>query len=218
MKYMHLEQSIGSEQAALLRQKTVSVIGLGGIGSTVADLLVRSGINVRLVEKGRVEDIDMDRLSLFSSEDVSKFKATQAKKKLSKVNPDVTVKSFNEEVTEDALFLIESDVVLDCSASEELSPVISQYCFDKNIPCVWAAVRDNKAIVAVSDDKKPVHEHIKSLKIERTDGLFPAATHMAAGFMFTKCVKVLLGDKPKRGVVVYDVFKQEFQDLKGAKK
>ncbi len=218
MKYTHFEQAIGSDQAALLRSKTVSVIGLGGIGSTVADLLVRSGINVRLVEKGRVEDEDMDRLSLFSSEDVSKFKATQAKKKLSKINPDVTVKSFNEEVTEDALFLIESDIVLDCSANEELSPLISQYCFDKKIPCVWAAVRDNRAIVAVSDDKKPVHEHIKNLKIEATEGLFPAATHMAAGFMYTKCIKLLLGEKPKRGVVVYDVYKQQFEDLKGNKK
>ncbi len=218
MKYTHLEQALGSEQAALLRQKTVSVIGLGGIGSTVAELLVRSGINVRLVEKGRVEDADMDRLSLFSSEDSSKFKATQAKKRLSKINPDVTVKSFNEEVTPDALFLIEADLVIDCSANDELFDVISTYCFDKEIPCLWAAVRDGRVVVAASDDKKAVHEQVKNLKIERSEGLLPSSTHMAAGFLYTKCLKLLLGEKPKRGVVVYDVLKQEFQDLKGKKK
>lgn len=218
MKYAHLEQAIGQEKAALLREKTVSVVGLGGIGSTVADLLVRSGINVRLVEKGRIEEQDMDRLSLFDFGEVSKFKATQAKKRLAKINPEVTVKSFNEEVTADSLFLIEADVVLDCSSNDELSPVISQYCFEKDIPCIWSGVRDNRVVVAVSDDKKPVHEHIKNLKVERTEGLVPSATHMAAGFVYTKCVKLLLGEKPKRGVVVYDVLKQEFQDLKGAKK
>lgn len=218
MKYSHLVAAIGEDNVKTLQGKTVSIVGLGGIGSTVADLMVRSGVNMRIIEKGRVLAEDLDRLSLFGEDDDSKFKATQAKKKLAKINPEVTVKSFNEEITEDTLFLIDSDLVLDCTGNMELTEIISEYCLKQGIPCVSAHVRDTKAIVAASTDKKSAYAALKTLKIERTEGLVPSATHMAAGFMFTKALKLLTGEKLKRGVVIFDVWGQHFEDKKGNKK
>ncbi len=218
MKYIHLEEELGAEEAKLLRGKTVTVVGLGGIGSTVADLLVRTGINLRIIEKGRVEEEDLDRLSLFTQDDVSKFKATQAKKYLTKINPEPTIKSFNEEILKETLFLMDSDLVVDCSGNSELSDLISEYCFKKGIPCVLGVVRDHKCIVAASTDKKAVHAMLKGVNHERTEGLLPAATHMVAGFMYVKTLKLLLGVKPKRGVLIYDVWEQQFEDKRGKKK
>lgn len=218
MKYAHLTKELGEEQVRLLQEKTVSVIGLGGIGSTVVDLLVRSGINVRIIEKGRVEEADMDRLSLFGQDDVAKFKATQAKKKLAKINPDVKIKSFNEEISKESLFLVDADVVLDCSGDPEMTEQLSLYCKKQKLPLVFAEVRNGRAVVAHSNEKQTVWDQIKSLKDEKGEGLFPASTHMAAGFMFTKAVKLLLGDKPKRGVVIYNVLEQAFEDKRGNKK
>ena len=219
MKYVHLAEAIGEDKAASIRHKTVTVVGLGGIGSAVSTLLVRSGVPVRIIEKGRVSDEDLDRLAMFSHDDVSKFKATQAKKHLNRINPDVMVKSFNEEINKETLFLMDADVIIDCTASEELTVMISKYCYRKKIPMVFGGVRDTKTIVVsyVPGDK-PVHEQLRNIKHELTEGLIPAATYMAAGFLYIKALKILTGQKPKKGVVIYDTWKQQFEDKKGKKK
>ncbi len=209
MDYQHLVKALGEADVSKLQTSTVSVVGLGGIGSSLAELLVRSGINVRLVEKDRVLEEDMDRLSLFKHKHISKFKATEAKKILSKINPDVTVKSFNEEITEQSLFLAEADVVLDCSGDNDLTPLISKYCFENEIPCVAGGIRDTKGVVISSDEKNSVMDYYKELELDKSEGLLPSTTRIVAGLMHVQAIKLLTGRLEKGGVIVYDVWSNE---------
>jgi molybdopterin/thiamine biosynthesis adenylyltransferase len=82
MNYKLLEtcKFIGKDGLETLQSKTVSIVGLGGVGSTVAQILVRNGIKVRVVDKGRVDEKDVPRQTLFMEEDVTKFKAKQVNK------------------------------------------------------------------------------------------------------------------------------------------
>lgn len=217
-KYLHLAQELGEETVQQLREKVVTVVGLGGMGSTLAELLVRSGIGVRLIEKDRVFQEDIDRLSLFREADLTKFKATQAKKILGKINSEAMVKSFNEEITPDSMFLVDADVVMICIDDAELIERISEYCFKKKLPCGYGSVRDKRVIVATSTDKKSIFDQIKNLKIDKTEGLLPAYTHLAAGFMYVKTIKLLTDSKPRRGVLVYNAWKQCFENKRGKKK
>jgi len=50
---------LGEEQCTALRDKFVVVVGMGGVGSACATMLVRSGI-------GRLRLIDFDQVSLSS--------------------------------------------------------------------------------------------------------------------------------------------------------
>ena len=70
------------EKPATLRKKTVTVLGIGALGSAVAENLTRMGINLRIIDKDRVDEKDLDKLSLFAEEHTSKFKAKEAKKLL----------------------------------------------------------------------------------------------------------------------------------------
>lgn len=213
MEYEHLIKALGDADVSKLQTSTVSVVGLGGIGSSLADLLVRSGINVRLVEKDRVNEEDLDRLSLFEHKHESKFKATEAKKILSRINPEVTIKSFNEEITEESLFLADADIVLDCSGDNELTPVISEYCKSNGIPHIAGGIRDTKCLVIVGDEKKSVMERYEELDLDKGEGLIPASTRIIAGFMYIKAVKILTGRKLVHNVLVYDVWDQMFEDV-----
>ena len=76
-----LVEQIGFK-AQNMRSKTVTVLGLGGVGTVVAEILVRSGINVRIIDKGRILEEDLQRSFLFLEDDINKFKAKQAKKRL----------------------------------------------------------------------------------------------------------------------------------------
>ena len=212
MDYTHLIEALGEADVSKLHTSTVSVVGLGGIGSTLAELLVRSGVNVRLVEKDRVYEEDLDRLSLFEHKHVSKFKATEAKKILSRINPETTIKSFNEEINEQSLFLADADIVLDCSGDNDLTPLISKYCFEHNIPCIAGGIRDTKCLVITSSEKKSIMDQYDNLSLDRSEGLIPAATRIIAGMMYVKAVKILTGREYDDKLLVYDVWTHSFVD------
>lgn len=211
MDYEHLVDALGEADVSKLQTSTVSVVGLGGIGSTLAELLVRSGIPVRLVEKDRVAEEDMDRLSLFEHKHISKFKATEAKKILSRINPELTIKSFNEEVNEQSLFLADADIVFDCSGDNELTPLISKYCFENDIPCIAGGIRDTKCLVISSTKEKSIMDQYEELSLDRSEGLVPAATRIIAGFMYVKGIKTLTDRDQVSNVMVYDVWTQKFE-------
>ena len=209
MQYQHLTKFLSEEELNVLQSKTVSVVGLGGIGSSLAEMMVRSGINVRVIEKDRVFEEDLDRLSLFEHKHISKFKATEAKKILNRINPEVQVKSFNEEVTVQSLFLIDADLVLDCSGDNDLTPLISSYCSKNDIPHVAGGIRDTQGIVIVGTKKKTVQDHLDAMSFQKTEGLVPSASRVVASMMYVKAIKSLLDKKDKKDIVIYDLWKQE---------
>jgi len=204
-RYKHLIKRYGEEAVRKLQSKTVTIIGLGGIGSAAAELLVRSGIGVRIIEKGRVEEADMDRLSLFTEQEIDKFKATEAKKILSTINSQAKIKSFNEEITKESLFLAEGDVVLDCSGNEAMTKMLNKYCYDKKIPLIYGQIRDNKGIVVAMTGSPCIDCSLKHVPHEQAEGIIPPLIDLVAALMVSMAYKFLLGKKTKKQVIVYDL-------------
>ncbi len=204
-RYKHLEKSLGSDQLKAIQAKTVTIVGLGGIGSACAEVLVRSGIGVRIIEKGRVEDYDMDRLSLFSQKDIGKFKATEAKKLLSAINEEAKVKSFNEEVTKESLFLADADLIMDCSGNDVVTKLLEKYCADKKIPLIYGQARDTKAIILTQQGTPCITATLTKIPHETVEGIWPPVIYLAASIMVSKAYIILQGKKLKEEAIVYDI-------------
>ena len=61
----------------------ILVVGAGGLGSTVIDLLVRAGVGfLGVIEHDRVDYSNLHRQTLYTSNDVNKDKSEIVKKKL----------------------------------------------------------------------------------------------------------------------------------------
>lgn len=212
-RYKHLIKVFGDDAVKTMQSKTVTIIGLGGIGSAAAELLVRSGIGVRIIEKGRVNEVDMDRLSLFTEKEFDKFKATEAKKILSAINSQARIKSFNEEITKESMFLAEGDVVMDCSGNEATTRVLTKYCYDKKIPFVYGQIRDTKGIVVSMDGAPCIDCALKNVPHGQTDGMLPPLIYLVAALMVAKAYKMLLGKKTKKQVIVYDLANHVIEEV-----
>jgi molybdopterin/thiamine biosynthesis adenylyltransferase len=204
-RYKHLEKSLGVEQARLIQSKTVTIVGLGGVGTACAELLVRSGIGVRIIEKGRVEESDMDRLNLFSQKDIGKFKATEAKKLLSAINEEARVKSFNEEIMKESLFLADADLILDCSGNDSVTRLLEKYCAEKKIPLIYGQARDSKAIIVTQQKEALIMASLEKIPHETVEGIWPPAFYLAASIMIAKAYRLLAGKKIKEEIIVYDI-------------
>lgn len=73
-----------SKVLSRLSKSTVCVAGLGGVGSTVASCLAKHGVGkLILIDCDYVENVNLSKSILFSSEDIGKSKAFTLKQKLS---------------------------------------------------------------------------------------------------------------------------------------
>ncbi len=126
-------QSLQTTDENIFKDKTVTILGLGGVGSRVASMLVRHGINVRLIDKERFYEREFPRQSLFREEDISKFKAKQAKKLLEQLDSNAIIKTFHEELTKDNAFLLKSDVIVDTTNSPKITAISNEYAQQEQV-------------------------------------------------------------------------------------
>jgi molybdopterin-synthase adenylyltransferase len=219
MRYEKLAKfkEIGQKGQQSLEQKNVAIVGLGNIGSTVSVMLLQSGINLRLVDKGRVDLTDLSTQSLYLEEDHSKFKAKQAKKYLELINPKAKVRTFHEDLTKNNMYLIDADIVIDATGNLETTKLISDEAKKKKIPMIYAVVSGSQGIVATSDKGMPV-EKIKPIldKMKPIDdvGIINPAVHTAASVIVSRALKILLKKPVPKEIIVFNVWDETMKKQK----
>ncbi|MBF0098945.1 MAG: ThiF family adenylyltransferase [Magnetococcales bacterium] len=131
-----------------LRKAKVMVLGVGGAGSWVVNLLARSGIGTLLIsDPDRVELSNLNR-SLFSSADVGKLKVDALANHLRTIDSELIVHSTEKAVysAEDFESLISGsvmdcipDLVINCAdypSIDETSSIINKACITRGIPFI----------------------------------------------------------------------------------
>lgn len=208
MRYMYQElyKEIGQKGIKDLQGKTVTIVGIGGVGSAVAQALTGAGINLRLVDKDRIYEQDLHRLSLFNVDHIDKFKAKEAKKVLEKLNSSVKIKTFHEELVDTNTFLLEGDCVLDLTNDLKSSQIINKYCKKPLIVCTYSG---DAGIVFHKTPKYNV-EKLKA-KLEKTkgpkeQGIFSPVVYLAVAIVLSETIKVLLRKKPTVGIISFNAW------------
>ena len=174
---------------------TVTIVGLQSGGIVLAEILARAGINLRLIDKGRVYLEELQSQSLYLEEDVTKFKAKQAKKRLETINENPKIKAFHEELTADTAYLLDSDIVLDFTNNKKTNEIVHDYCLKAEIPCLFVHSSATTSTVTLLDGKD-----IKS-KFKHSDeeelGILGSNSYFSAGALSFLVYQKLSGQKLK---------------------
>ncbi|MGQ4892486.1 MAG: HesA/MoeB/ThiF family protein [Candidatus Njordarchaeia archaeon] len=134
----------GLEKQKKLKSSTVTIVGLGGLGTTVAGELAKAGIGkLRLIDPDVVEEANLSAQFLHWDNDIGKPKVLSVKEKIEKMNPYIEVVAIRETLTENNAhrLLKESDVVVDATDNLTARGIINKTCVELNIPFVHAGVR-----------------------------------------------------------------------------
>ncbi|MEM1244399.1 MAG: molybdopterin-synthase adenylyltransferase MoeB [Pseudomonadota bacterium] len=134
---------IGLEGQKQLRRARVLCVGAGGLGCAALPYLAAAGIGqLGIIDEDNVELSNLQRQVLFSTQDLLQNKATVAKAKLSALNPDIHIASYDYNLTEsNALKLISQyDIVLDCTDNHEARYLINDACYELNKPFIYASI------------------------------------------------------------------------------
>jgi len=96
----------------------VLIVGAGGLGCPIADLLTRSGIGlIGVIDFDKVSLSNIHRQTLYTTKDIGKYKVKVLKKKLNLINKEVKVKIYNKKADDKNLknIINKYDVVVDGS-------------------------------------------------------------------------------------------------------
>ncbi len=129
-------------QEKLLNSK-VLIIGAGGLGSPVAMYLAAAGIGTIGVADGdAVELSNLQRQILHNTEDIGTNKTISAKKRLSFINPDVDIVTYDFIVDAENIrdVLRPYDFVLDCTDNFKAKFLINDACYLEKKPLSHAGI------------------------------------------------------------------------------
>ena len=132
----------------VLREKTVLVLGLGGVGGYVTESLARCGIgNLILVDYDVVDITNINRQIIALHSNIGKKKTDCFKKRINDINPNCKVKTldiFYGEENKEIVFDEKIDYIIDCCDSLESKKILIEESFKRNIPIVSSMGTGNK--------------------------------------------------------------------------
>ncbi len=135
-------EAIGYEGQAALRGSSACLVGMGGLGSLVAQKLTAMGLGkLRLVDRDVVSRSNLHRQVIYDVDQVGMAKVEAAQAKLSRLNPDVELEMVAEPLcNRNAERLIAGfDIVLDGLDRPTPRYVLNRACQSLGIPWVFGA-------------------------------------------------------------------------------
>jgi adenylyltransferase/sulfurtransferase len=142
----------GIEGQRRLREASVMVAGVGGLGGYLAEYLVRSGVgHVRIVDRDRPALVNLHRQIQYSEADVAnRFpKAEAASRRLRGVNSCVVVESVVDTIDVSTIGALLDGVhlVLDGTDNFDARHVINDGCVERRIPWVYGGAVGHSGMV-----------------------------------------------------------------------
>lgn len=153
---LRYERSLGTVagpagQLQLLRSR-VAIVGLGGLGGLVAELLARMGVGTLvLIDGDRFSESNLNRQIMSSEAVLGVQKASAAAARLKEINAAVEYVVYAQFATPHNLegMLAGSDVAVDCLDSLSTRFMLENGCRNLNIPFVHGAIAQFYGQVAV---------------------------------------------------------------------
>ncbi len=191
-----------ADQAALL-QSHAGVVGLGGLGGTVTEILARMGVGrLTLIDGDRFEDSNLNRQLLSSPANLSRPKADVAARRVRRINPSTDLIAHACFLTaQNAVELLAGcHVVVDCLDNLRTRFEVEDACRLIGCPMVSAAVAGAAghvtAIFPQDRGLRLVYGEPQSLPLKGAEtslGTVPYSVAFLASLECAEVAKVLLG-------------------------
>lgn len=135
-------EDIAIEGQQKLLASRVLIVGLGGLGSPAALYLAGAGVGTLvLADDDDVHVSNLQRQILFTSDDIARPKATAARQRLARLNPQIDVIPLRQRLSGEALLaeVAQADLVLDCTDNMESRQAINAACVTRKTPLITAS-------------------------------------------------------------------------------
>lgn len=192
---------IGSEGTQRLRQSRVVLVGVGGIGCVVADLLVRSGVGkLTLIDRDVVDQDNLHRQVLYTHHDVGSPKALCAVDILGRIGSATLLSGFpvHLDVRNIHQLCKGADLIIDASDNLEVRHVINEYCLDTKSRWIFAAGSSDHGMIKYFEGAPCFSCLINQGMIGEScgvHGVVGSLTSVVGSYQAHQAIRVLVGHK-----------------------
>ena len=121
----------------IIKNKTILIIGLGGVGSYALETLARTYFNkLIIVDNDKIDISNLNRQLMTNVDNIGLYKTDVWFDRIKKINPDCEVIKITEFITKDNLSLLfnyKVDYVIDACDTLETKKEIIKYCLKNKI-------------------------------------------------------------------------------------
>lgn len=185
------ELALGKDGLEILKNSTVGVLGIGGVGSFAVEALARSGVGrLVLVDKDVVDITNVNRQVHALLSTVGRQKVELMKERIADINPDcevIALQMFYTEETYEQFFSYGLDFVIDAADTISYKIHIMKECLRRKIPIISSMGAANKM--------DPTRFRIADISKTHTDPIAKVVRTRLRKEGITKGVKVVFSDE-----------------------
>ncbi|MDD9954244.1 MAG: HesA/MoeB/ThiF family protein [Candidatus Woesearchaeota archaeon] len=194
---------IGEKGQETITNSHVLIVGLGALGSTVAELLCRAGVaRLTFCDYDIIQEDNLQRQSLYTTADIGRLKVEAAAAHVEAIDPSCTVSMITEPFSEN-VSLDSVNLIVDGTDSLHARLLVNDAAKKKNTPCVFGTAAGTRGFAftgcwqCITLGKKATDSC--------DDGVIGSATHAIASLQVAMAIRTLLDD-PNKDLVELDVW------------
>jgi molybdopterin/thiamine biosynthesis adenylyltransferase len=223
-RFLRNAKALTAQEQATLLGSRAAVVGLGGLGGTVVEILARIGVGaLTLIDGDGFEESNLNRQLLSTVETLGAGKAEEAGRRVRAVNPAVDLTIHGDFFTpQDAGFFEGADLVVDCLDTITARFDLESAAKAASKPLVSAAVAGAAGHVTTVFPEDPGLAAIYGQPgdsarkgSEAELGCLPQAVVLLASMEASEAIKVLLGKGAllRNRLLLVDLFHNTFETI-----
>lgn len=226
---------IGENGQQKLLASRVAIVGMGALGTVLANHMVRAGVGyVRIIDRDFVEFSNLQRQMLYDEEDAkhSSPKAVAAAQHLRAINSEVTVEPHIADLNplNAEQLLADVHLILDGTDNFAVRFLINDVSVKHGIPWIYGgAVSSRGVVMPVIPGKTPCLRcvfasppNFGTAETCDTVGVIGPIIHLVASYQAAEALKLLVGDERQinRNMMHFDLWQNHHAgvDISGARK
>lgn len=191
-QFSRTELAIGTEGIEVMKNSTVAVLGVGGVGSIAVEALARSGIGrIVMIDKDVVDITNINRQIPALLTTIGQAKTDLMQERIKLINPEcdaISLKMFYTEETYEKLFEYDLDYVIDASDTISYKIHLIMQCLERKIPIISSMGAANKM--------DPTQFRVADISETRMDPIARVIRQKLRKAGIRKGVKVVYSEEP----------------------
>lgn len=186
-----------------LNSSKIFIVGLGGLGSMVSEILVRSGIkSIFLCDDDTVELTNLHRQIQYREKDLGLRKVEVASRRLKEINNKTVIEQTNQKIDKELIYKFADgyDLIVDCTDNFLSRYLINEYCYQTKKVLISASVIGWKGQWLAIDFSKntPCYECIFGFSKEEDlscseSGVSPSVVGIIGSMQANEVIKSIIG-------------------------
>ncbi len=217
-RYARNIPALTEEECRILRSKRILVVGCGGLGGHILDMLCRLGVGaLRVVDGDVFEETNLNRQLLSQMPLLGVNKARAAADHIHRVNPELPTEAVETFLTaENADDLVQGcHIVMDALDNIPARHILADAAARAGIPYVYGGIQGWVAQAAISmPGDGLIQKLLPAESVIRDKSVLSFTPALCAAMQVSLCTKLLTGRPVQPGTVLYfDLLHQEFETI-----